>query len=297
LSPDPPTICARGDSPEAANMGPQPRLAIVATIQQAITSLLTTYEPEFLRFGYSLFIAFATILIVWQGIRMMLNQESLGDHLFEFAKLLLFISFGYALIAFYESPIPGIGVSFSNLITDQAQEFANILDARSLELVFDHLDQLWQQFVQPDAWSILANLLYWLLLIVVTLAKVLSLAVVAFGLIAGAVCALVGPIFVPFFIVPKLDWLFWSWFKAFIQYSFVPVIAFAFLMIFERFIFQYLTTLPPGITEDLYMLYGIQSLVVIGVFTVGILLVPSLTSSIFSGRGGESVLPNRFRGW
>ena len=278
-------------------MAPQPRLAIVATVQQAITALLTTYEPEFLRFGYSLFIAFATILIVWQGVRMMLNQESLGDHLFEFAKLLLFISFGYALIAFYESPIPGIGVSFSNLITDQAQEFANILDARSLELVFDHLDQLWQQFVQPDGWSILANLVYWLLLIVVTIAKVVSLAVVAFGLIASAVCALVGPIFVPFFIVPKLDWLFWSWFKAFIQYSFIPVIAFAFLMIFERFIYRYLTTLPPGITEDLYMLYGLQALVIIGVFVVGILLVPSLTHAIFSGGGRESVLPDRFPRW
>jgi hypothetical protein len=160
-------------------MEPQPNLAIVATIQQAITSLLTTSEPAFLRFGNSLFISFATILIVWQGIRMMLTQDSLGDHMFEFAKLLLFISFGYALIAFYQSPIPGIGVSFSHLITDQTQEFANILDARSLELVFDHLDQLWQQFVQPDAWAILANLLYWLLLIVVTLAKVISLAVVA----------------------------------------------------------------------------------------------------------------------
>jgi len=275
-------------------MPPQPRLAIVATIQQAITTLLTTYEPEFLRFGLSLFMAFATILIVWQGIKMMLSQDSLGDHLFEFAKLLLFISFGYALVAFYESPIPGIGVSFSNLITDQTQNFANILDARSLELVFDHLDQLWQQFVQPDAWSILANLLYWLLLIVVTLAKVVSLAIVAFGLIASAVCALVGPIFVPFFIVPKLDWLFWSWFKAFIQYSFVPVIALAFLMVFERFIYQYLTTLPAGITEDLYMLYGIQAFVIVGVFTFGILLVPSLTSSIFSGRGGESIFPDRF---
>src|SRR2546423_137811 len=274
-------------------MAPQPRLAIVATVQQAITALLTTYEPEFLRFGLSLFLAFATILIVWQGIRVMLSQDSLGDHMFEFAKLLLWISFGYALIAFYESPIPGIGVSFSNLITDQTHEFANILDARSLELVFDHLDQLWQQFVQPDAWSILANLLYWLLLIVVTLAKVLSLAVVAFGLIASAVCALVGPIFVPFFIVPKLDFLFWSWFKAFIQYSFIPVIAFAFLMVFERFVFQFVTTLPPGITEDQYMIYGLQALVVIGVFLVGILLVPSLTSSIFSGRGGESVLQDR----
>ena len=274
-------------------MEPQPRLAIVGSIQQAITTMLTTYEPEFLRFGYSLFIAFATILIVWEGIKMMLSQDSLGDHLFDFAKLLLYISFGYALIAFYESPIPGIGVSFSNLVTDQAHVFANILDARSLELVFDHLDTLWGQFVQPDAWSILANLLYWLLLIVVTLAKVVALAIVAFGLIASAVCALLGPIFVPFFIVPKLDWLFWSWFKAFIQYSFVPVVAFAFLMIFERFIFQFLTTLPPGITEDLYLVYGLQALVIIGVFALGILMVPSLTSAIFSGRAGGGVLPER----
>jgi len=275
-------------------MDPQPRLAIVGSIQQAITSLLTTYEPEFLHFGYSMFVAFATILIAWHGIKMMLARESLGDHMFEFAKLLLFISFGYALIAYYESPIPGVGVSFSNLITDQAHVFANILDARSLELVFDHLDTLWAQFVQPDAWSILANLLYWLLLIVVTIAKVLSLAIVAFGLIASAVCALLGPIFVPFFIVPKLDWLFWSWFKAFVQYSFMPVVAFAFLMIFERFIFQYLTTLPAGITEDYYLVYGLQALVIIGVFALGILLVPSLTNAIFSGRGGESVFPDRF---
>ena len=276
-------------------MPPQPRLAIIATVQQAISTLLTSYEPEFLRVGFSLFVAFATILLAWQGIRMMLNQDSVGDHFFNFAKLLLFISFGYALIAFYESPLPGIGVSFSNLITDQAHNFANILDARSLELTFDHLDELWQRFVQPDAWSILANLLYWLLLILVTLAKAISLAVVAFGLIASAVCALVGPIFVPFFIVPKLDFLFWSWFKAFIQYSFIPVIAFAFLMVFERFIFAFLTTLPPGITEDLYMVYGVQDFVIIGVFVVGILLVPSLTSSIFSGRGGESVLQEHVR--
>lgn len=276
-------------------MPPQPRLAIIATVQQAISDLLMTYEPEFLRFGYSLFIAFATILIAWHGIRMMLSQEGLGEHLFGFAKLLLFISFGYSLIAFYEAPLPGIGVSFSNLITDQTHHFANILDARSLELMFDHLDQLWGHFVQPDAWSILANLLCWLILIVVTLAKVISLAIVAFGLIASAVCALLGPIFVPFFIVPKLDWLFWSWLKAFIQYSFIPVVAFAFLMVFERFVFNYLTTLPPGITEDLYLVYGLQALVVIGTFVVGILLVPSLTSSIFSGQGGQSVLPDRIR--
>ena len=98
-------------------MPPQPRLAIIATIQQAITELLTTYEPEFLRFGHTLFLAFATILIAWHGIRMMLDRDGLGDAIFGFAKLLLFISVGYALIAFYEAPLPGIGVSFSAVIT------------------------------------------------------------------------------------------------------------------------------------------------------------------------------------
>jgi hypothetical protein len=46
------------------------QLNLLPTIQQAITQLLTVYEPEFLRFGYRLFLSFATILIAWHGIKM-----------------------------------------------------------------------------------------------------------------------------------------------------------------------------------------------------------------------------------
>ena len=103
------------------------QLNLLPTIQQAIANLLTVYEPEFLRFGYSLFLSFATILIVWQGVKMMFSHDSLGDSMFEFAKLLMLISFGYSFIAFYEAPLPGIGVSFSNLITDQTACFQSVL--------------------------------------------------------------------------------------------------------------------------------------------------------------------------
>jgi hypothetical protein len=250
-----------------------------------------TYEPEFLRFGNSLFLSFAVILISWQGIRVMFSGDGLNDQLFDFAKLLLFVAFGYALIAYYESPIPGIGVSFSNLITDQTAHFQSVLEARAFDNIYHHFDELSDHFLQPDAWSILANLIYWTVLLLIAVAKGLSLAVIAFGLIASAVCGLLGPIFVPFFIVPKLDWLFWGWLKAFVQYSFVPVVAIAFLMIFERFVFRYVTTLPPTITSAEYGVYGLQAVAVIGTFCVGIILVPSLTSSIFSGSSGESILP------
>jgi hypothetical protein len=271
-------------------MPPQPALNLVPTVQQAITHLLTTYEPEFLRFGYSLFLSLAVILIAWQGIRMMFSGEGLGDQMFDFAKLLLFVAFGYALITFYEAPLPGIGVSFSNLITDQTAYFQSVLEARAFDNIYQHFDDLADHFLQPDAWSILANLIYWTVLLLIALAKALSLAVIAFGLIASAVCGLVGPIFVPFFIVPKLDWLFWGWLKAFIQYSFIPVVAIAFLMIFERFVYRYVTTLPPTITSAEYGVYGLQAAAVIATFCIGIVLVPSLTNSIFSGQGGQSLI-------
>jgi hypothetical protein len=268
----------------------QPSLNLLPTVQQAITNLLTTYEPEFLRFGYGLFLSFATILIVWQGIRMMFSREGLGEQMFDFAKLLLFISFGYAMITFYESPLPGMGVSFSNLITDQAAYFQSVLEARAFDNIYRHFDELADHFMQPDPWSVLANLIYWTVLLLVALAKALSLAVIAFGLIASAVCGLMGPIFVPFFIVPKLDWLFWGWLKAFIQYSFIPVVAIAFLMIFEQFIFRYVTTLPPIITSAEYGVYALQSVAVIATFCTGMVLVPSLTNSIFSGHGGQTMV-------
>jgi hypothetical protein len=274
-------------------MPPQPALNLVPTIQDAISTLLVTREPEFLRFGHSLFISLATILLAWHGIRMMFARDGLSETMFDFAKLLLFISFGYALITFYESPIPGIGVSFSNLITDQTHYFQSVLDARAFDNVYHHLDELSDHFLQPDAWSILANLIYWTVLLLVALAKALSLAVIAFGLIASAVCALLGPIFVPFFIVPKLDFLFWGWLKAFIQYSFVPVVALAFLMIFEQFVFRYVTTVPATITSAEYPVYGIQAVVVIATFCLGIVLVPSLTNSIFTGIGGQSIVSGR----
>ena len=64
-------------------------LNLLPTIQQAISGLLLTYEPEFLRFGHRLFLSFATIIIAWHGIHMMFSRDGLGDSMFEFAKLLL----------------------------------------------------------------------------------------------------------------------------------------------------------------------------------------------------------------
>jgi hypothetical protein len=267
----------------------------IATVQQAITNLLETQEPTFMAIGNRMFLSFATILLAWYGIRMMFGWRHSAEPMFGFAKLLLFIAFGYAMIAYYESPIPGMGTSFSNLITDQAAFLASVLSARSVQDAQLSLNALWNALQQPDAWSLLANLLYWTMLIVIGLAQFALLFVVSFSMIASAVCGLVGPLFVPFFIVPTMEWLFWNWLKAFVQYSFMLVIANAFIFIFEKFLSRYLQTLPPGMRLEEQLLYGVHAVMILMTFTVGVLLVPSLTSSIFSGRAGESILPSQVK--
>jgi hypothetical protein len=265
----------------------------IATVQQAIAALLATQESQFLRIGSRMFFAFAAILISWHGLRMMLTARGSGDDLYPFAKLLLIIAFGYAMIAYYASPIPGLGSSFSNLITDQAMYLAGLISARSIQNAQESLNTLWNALEQPDPWSILANLVYWTMLIVIALAQFALLFVISFSMIAAAVCVLVGPLFVPFFIVPTMEWLFWGWLKAFIQYAFTLVVANAFIFVFERFLSRYLQTLPPGLRLEDQLLYGVHAVMILVTFAVGVLLVPSLTSSIFSGRSGEAITPAR----
>ncbi|HEY3738363.1 MAG TPA: hypothetical protein VGL53_00890 [Bryobacteraceae bacterium] len=73
------------------------------------------------------------------------------------------------------------------------------------------------------------------------------------------------------------------------------MVAIAFLMIFEQFVYRYVTTLPPSISTAEYGVYGLQAVAVIVTFCIGIVLVPSFTSSIFSGQGGQAVVPSLSR--
>jgi hypothetical protein len=170
--------------------------------------------------GMSLFTSFAIMMIIFHGIRIMLSGSP-GDHVFEFVKLLFRLAFGYAMITFYDAPIPGIGISFTNLITDHVATVTNILDTSSIERISEHLDQVTASFIAPGAWEVLAGLIYYMLLVVIAGAKVLSMAIVQHYCQRGV--RLLGPLFVPFYIVPQLEW-FLGWFKSFLIYSFLIVV-------------------------------------------------------------------------
>ena len=260
-------------------------------IFQAINNLLTQNLGFFDAMGQNLFRMFATILVVWYGVKSALSAAS-GKHFLHFdnfAALLLTISFGFGMVNYYSTPIPGIGTSFHNLITDESQFLANKINQTELQTVEERVADFETRMDSPGFGDILGTAEYVVITILLAAAQAIAVVVIAYGFIATAVCVLVGPIFVPFFIVPKLEWLFWGWFKAFIQYAFYQVIAAAVVYVIGNLILGILDLEPKGTISIVQLIEAFPVLFITFLAAIYALLkIPALTNHIFSGTSGGS---------
>src|SRR5579862_4452556 len=260
-------------------------------IFKAIHDLLTENLGFFDAMGQNLFRMFATILIVWYGVKSALAAAGGRQpfHFENFASLLLTISFGFAMVNYYSTPIPGIGTSFHNLVTNEAQFLSAQIDQAQLQTVIQGVADFESRMDSPTWGDILGTAIYVVITILLAAAQAAALVVIAYGFIATAVCVLVGPIFVPFFIVPKMEWLFWGWFRCFLQYAFYQVIAASVVFIIGNLIVGALRLPPAGALSTVQLMAWFPVLLITFVASIYVLLkVPALTNHIFSGTAGGS---------
>lgn len=261
---------------------------------QFLSNLLTTNSNTFQVVGLNLFRGFALILIVWFGAKSALSAASGGPafRLDHFAQLLLTIAFGFAMITYYSQPIPGFGVSFHSLIANEGLGLANTLNNGLTDQIFQRLDSIYFWLEIPViAFDAIAILHYILIVAMILLLEAAVFFVISFGYIAAAIAVLLGPVFIPFFIVPKMEWLFWGWFKAFLQYTFYPVVANAYLYVFGNMLIHLVDSHPPPYDGPAIALLFAPLLFLLIAFVYGVVKIPSLVSSLFSGSSGESVVP------
>src|SRR5258708_6448827 len=109
------------------------------------------------------------------------------------------------------------------------------------------------------------------------------------GVVPTAVCILLGPVVIPFFIVPQLDLVIWGWLKAFIQYSFYQVVAAGVLYVVSQFTFGVIHAQITGLISPTDLIRSAPVMVVMYLAAIyAIIKVPMLTSHIFSGTSGGS---------
>jgi len=182
-------------------------------LSQAINDLLTTRSAAIEATGLDIFRGLAVILLVWFGVKSALSAaqgHGGGFHFAKFADLILMISFGLGMLTYYSSPIPGVGYSFSDLITKEAIQLSAQIQADNTQQIVDAITAAEQQLgAPPGVFSFSEDLTWMIASLALMVMQAFVFAVIAYGYVATAVCVLIGPIFIPWFIVPKLDWLFW----------------------------------------------------------------------------------------
>ena len=261
-----------------------------------LTELMTRHAAMFETVGLNMFRGFAIILIVWFGVKTALSAASggTGFSLSQFASLIMTIAFGFAMISFYSRPIPGFGVSFYHLIVDQGLDLANRLNHSLVNEVWQRINSLYFGMETPGL-SIAINALEIIRYTVTILCLVAAMAavftVIAFGYVAAAIAVLLGPLFIPFFIVPQMEWLFWGWLKCLIQYAFYPVVANAYLFVFGNLLINFVDSHPPPYDGAMVLVLFFPLVLLLIAFTYGIIKVPTLVNSLFTGRSGDFVLP------
>ena len=212
--------------------------------------LMASVAPAVATAGMQLWQGLALIVVVWTGAQMALSGQ--GVNMAAVVRMVIGLSIPLGMLQFYTAPLPGAGRSVPELITGMGEwlQLMIVADAgtammeqlalagtafRELfagEGVFGGLGALGWNLVTDlpavlDAAFDLAVTLVLMMLLAMGLVVVFALgqAQVMWAQLALSIALVLGPIFIPWLLVPQLSFLFWGWLRTVLVYSLYGAVA------------------------------------------------------------------------
>ena len=213
-----------------------------------------TIAEYFHGLGMRLWGSIGLIMIVMQGLRM---ASGARFDIWDVIKFLLWIGFPLLLLESFYTPFAIFGnQTFLQVVVGQGQELAAALNGpggafgdvwESLTEVFTRLwgavatsvtsvavpatispRRLLTALVQLLAAigaTVASGIIVVVTVVILLIAVLIVYAQVVWANVAIGLLSLIGPVFIPFLLVDQLNFLFWSWLKGLLQYSFQVVVA------------------------------------------------------------------------
>jgi hypothetical protein len=268
---------------------------LLILIKNGCENLTTTVAPSVDAIGLHMVLSLATIMLAWFGIQEALASAhgGAGFNVGKFLSFFILITFAYCFVKFYDGSIPGIGYSLkgfisggtSNLVdyigTDATQEVQN-----SIHAALSKMGTMSPSLTEP--YTLMCT---WTVQIVLSILTGLIGVIIAYGAIGATVIGLVGPVFIPWMVFSKTEFLFWGWLKAFIGFEFYKVVAAATMSVMSHLLITYLTSGANNITNPQRLITLMPGLLIL-CFVAGFILlkIPTMTASLFSGHvGGHGI--------
>lgn len=258
---------------------------VFSLVQSAITQALSGANVQFLPVGMTLWGIFATLIVLFFGIEWMFSPSSMTGS--RAVRLIIQLLLCKTVLIFYVTPI--FGASFTGVIMNEANWITNTIGQANYDNLAAQTTLLTTSIPQGGLTDMSGSMIFVLCVGIAELIKALIFCIACFGFIVQAILLLLGPLFIPFYVVPQLDFLAWNWFKAFLQYSFYGVIANAYAYILgivaiamEQQIVQFIQQPGANTFTAIGGLFVVLLLAIFGVFEI-----PSIVSHLFSGQSGS----------
>ena len=267
-------------------------MGLFESISQACQSLAATAAPSITAMGIHIVIALATIMMVWFGV-----QEALasahgegGFSMGRFLNLFMLLTFAYAMVNYYDSSIPGLGFSIKRFIDGGTTNLVSLIGSEGSTTMLSEIHAASSKAGPSLLTTVMSPyyaIVYFVVQFLLALLAAIVSAILAYGAIAATIIGLLGPIFIPFLVFDKLNWLFWGWLKAYLAFSFYKVIAAATMNVLAHVLTNFYIQLGQSVSDPSTMVQTLPLLVLLVLVNVYILFkIPSMTHSLFSGGTG-----------
>ena len=265
-------------------------MEILKYIADGCDALTATVSPSVDALGLHMVIALATIMMVWFGVQEALAsaQGGPGFNMAKFLNFFMLITFAYAFVKFYDSAIPGIGFSLQGFVRGGTNNLVQIIGTDTTTNMLGSIKSSLSQsgpgiVMMTTPYLILA---YFCTQILLAILSALISVIIAYGAVGATIVGILGPIFIPFMVFEKTDFLFWGWLKAYLSFSFYKVVAAATMSILGQLYTRYYTNLV-DFTHPINLMKNFPLLIILVIVNMFMLLkIPAMTATIFSGHTG-----------
>jgi hypothetical protein len=260
-------------------------------IKNGCDNLTATVAPSVDALGLHMVLSLATIMMVWFGVQEALAsaQGGPGFNVEKFLNFFLLITFAYCFVRFYDGSIPGIGYSLKGFVSGGTSTLVDYIGHDSTQEVQATIHKALSNvgisspsFTEP--YTLLCTFTVQIVLSVLT---ALIAVIIAYGAIGATIIGLLGPVFIPWMVFDKTDFLFWGWLKAFVGFEFYKVVAAATMSVVSHLLITYLASGAMNFADPKVLVALMPALLMLCFIAAFILFkIPTMTASLFSGHIG-----------
>jgi len=260
-------------------------------IKNGCDNLTATVAPSIDSIGFHMVLSLATIMLVWFGVQEALAsaQGGQGFSVAKFLNFFLLITFAYCFVKFYDGAIPGIGYSLKSFISGGTSSLVDYIGSDSTQEVQTaiHTALAKAGTLSPSLTEPYTLLCTYTVQVVLSILTALIAVIIAYGAVGATIIGLLGPVFIPWMVFGKTDFLFWGWLKAFLGFEFYKVVAAATMSVMSHLLISFLTSGAMNMDNPQNLIYLMPGLLML-CFVAGFILlkIPAMTAALFSGHTG-----------